>query len=186
MKHSFLWFVFNVLKTSNICILPIHNCFSSVFKSLSIWGNVCLCMWTSLVAQMVKHLPTMWETQVRSLGWEDPLEKEMVTHSSTLSRIIPWTEEYCRLQPWGRKESDTAERLLFSSFCLCIIDFKDFFIFSYFGYESFFFSLFFFGWTAYIIIVPWKGIKPTPLKWKCRILTTGLPGKSPLFNFFHK
>ena len=40
---------------------------------------------TSLVAQMVKHLPTMQETQVRSLGWEDPLEKEMATHSSTLA-----------------------------------------------------------------------------------------------------
>ena len=42
---------------------------------------------------MVKHLPTMWETQVRSLGWEDPLEKEMATHSSTLAWKIPWTEE---------------------------------------------------------------------------------------------
>ena len=40
---------------------------------------------TSLVAQMVKRLPTMWETQVRSLGWEDPLEKEMGTHSSTFA-----------------------------------------------------------------------------------------------------
>ena len=48
---------------------------------------------TSLVAQMVKHLPTMQETQVRSLGWEDPLEKEMATHSSTLAWKIPWTEE---------------------------------------------------------------------------------------------
>ena len=48
---------------------------------------------TSLVAQMVKRLPTMWETQVRSLGWEDPLEKEMGTHSSILAWKIPWTEE---------------------------------------------------------------------------------------------
>ena len=48
---------------------------------------------TSLVAQMVKHLPTMRETQVQSLGWEDPLEKEMATHSSTLVWKIPWTEE---------------------------------------------------------------------------------------------
>ena len=45
------------------------------------------------MAQTVKHLPTMWETQVRSLGWEDPLEKEMATHSSTLAWKIPWTEE---------------------------------------------------------------------------------------------
>ena len=43
--------------------------------------------------QMVKRLPTMWETRVQSLGWEDPLEKEMATHSSTLAWRIPWTEE---------------------------------------------------------------------------------------------
>ena len=53
---------------------------------------------SSLVAQMVKHLPTMWKTQVRSLGWEDPLEKEMATHSSILSWRIPWTEEPGKLQ----------------------------------------------------------------------------------------
>ena len=62
---------------------------------------------------MVKHLPTMWETQVRSLGWEDPLEKEMATHSSTLAWKIPWTEEHCRLQSMGRKESNTTEGLYF-------------------------------------------------------------------------
>ena len=50
-------------------------------------------IWTSLVAQMVKRLPTMWETWVRTLGQEDPLEKEMATHSSTLAWKIPWTEE---------------------------------------------------------------------------------------------
>ena len=47
----------------------------------------------SLVAQTVKRLPTMRETQVQSLGWEDPLEKEMATHSSTLAWKIPWTKE---------------------------------------------------------------------------------------------
>ena len=56
---------------------------------------------TSLVAQMVKCLPTMWETQVRSLGWEDPLEKEMATHSSTLAWRIPWMEEPGGLQSMG-------------------------------------------------------------------------------------
>ena len=50
---------------------------------------------------MVNHLPAMRETQVRSLGWEDPLEKEMATHSSTLAWKIPWTEEPGRLQPKG-------------------------------------------------------------------------------------
>ena len=51
----------------------------------------------SLVAQMVKHLPTMWETRVRSLGWEEPLEKEMATHSSILAWKIPWADEPGRL-----------------------------------------------------------------------------------------
>ena len=56
---------------------------------------------TSLVAQMVKRLPTMLETQVQSLGWEDLLEKEMATHSSILAWKIPWTEEPGRLQSTG-------------------------------------------------------------------------------------
>ena len=47
---------------------------------------------------MVKCLPAMWETRVRSLGWEDPLEKEMATHSSTLAWKILWMEEPGRLQ----------------------------------------------------------------------------------------
>ena len=50
-------------------------------------------IWDSLVAQMVNHLPPMQETQVQSLAWEDPLEKEMATHSSILVWRIPWTEE---------------------------------------------------------------------------------------------
>ena len=53
------------------------------------------------VAQRVKHLPAMQETWVRSLGQEDPLEKEMATHSSTLAWKIPWTEEPCKLQSTG-------------------------------------------------------------------------------------
>ena len=52
----------------------------------------------SLVAQMVKNLPAMWDTQVQSLGQEDPLEKGMATHSSFLSWRIPWTEEPGGLQ----------------------------------------------------------------------------------------
>ena len=55
----------------------------------------------SLVAQTVKRLPAMWETQVRFLGQEDPLEKEMATHSSTLAWKIPWTEEPDRLWSMG-------------------------------------------------------------------------------------
>ena len=55
------------------------------------------------MAQMVKHLPTMWETRVQSLGQEDPLKKEMATHSSTLAWKIPWIEEPGRLQSIGSK-----------------------------------------------------------------------------------
>ena len=53
---------------------------------------------------MVKRLPTMRKTRVRSLGWEDPLEKEMATHSSILSWKIPWTEEPGRLQYMGSEK----------------------------------------------------------------------------------
>ena len=57
--------------------------------------------WASLVAQLVKNLPAVQETQVRSLGREDPLEKEMATHSSILAWKIPWTEETGGLQSTG-------------------------------------------------------------------------------------
>ena len=63
------------------------------------------------MAQRLKHLPGIWDTWVQSLGREDPTEKEMATHSSTLAWRIPWREEPGRLSPWGRKESDTTERL---------------------------------------------------------------------------
>ena len=56
---------------------------------------------TSLVAQSVKRLPTTWETQIQSLGWEDPLEKEMATYSSTLAWRISWMEEPGGLQSMG-------------------------------------------------------------------------------------
>ena len=55
----------------------------------------------SLVAQRVKRLPTMWETWVQSLGREDPLEKEMATHSSTVAWKTPWTEKPDMLQSMG-------------------------------------------------------------------------------------
>ena len=64
---------------------------------------------------MVKRLPTMRETQVRSLVWEDPLEKEMATHSSTVALKIPWTEERGRLHSMGsqRVPQDWATSLSF-------------------------------------------------------------------------
>ena len=58
-----------------------------------IWVLTHFSFLASLVAQMVKRLPAMQETRVQFLGWEDPLEKEMATHSSTLAWKIPWTEE---------------------------------------------------------------------------------------------
>ena len=57
----------------------------------------------SIVAQLVKSLPAVQETQVRSLGWEDPLEKEMATHSSILAWKISWTEEPGGLQSVGSR-----------------------------------------------------------------------------------
>ena len=54
-----------------------------------------------MVAQRVKRLPAMRETQVQSLGWEDPLEKELAIHPSTIAWKIPWTEEPGRLQSMG-------------------------------------------------------------------------------------
>ena len=60
---------------------------------------------------MVKNLQAMQETQVRFLGHEDPLEKEMATHSTILAWEIPWTEEPGGLQSTGLQESDTTERL---------------------------------------------------------------------------
>ena len=58
-------------------------------------------LWTSLVAQTVKRLSTMWETCVPSLVWEDPLEKEMAIHSKTIAWKIPWTEDPGRLESMG-------------------------------------------------------------------------------------
>ena len=69
--------------------------------------------WTSLEAQTVKNQRAMQETRVRSLGQEDPLEKEMATHSSVLAWRIPWTEEPGGYSPWGCKELDTTKQILF-------------------------------------------------------------------------
>ena len=64
------------------------------------------------MAQTVRNLPAMWETCVRSLGWEDPLEEGMATYSSILAwRIPPGLRNHGGYSPWGCKESDTTERL---------------------------------------------------------------------------
>ena len=65
----------------------------------------------TFVAQSVKNLPAMQGTWVGSLGWKEPLEKEMASHSSILAWRLPWTEEPGGLQSVGSQESDTTERL---------------------------------------------------------------------------
>ena len=70
-------------------------------KTWLIYTLILVIFGDSLVAQMVKRLPTMRETRIQSLSREDPLEKEMATHSSILAWKIPWTEEPGRLQSMG-------------------------------------------------------------------------------------
>ena len=75
---------------------------SKASDSLCLKSGLRICISTaSLVPQIVKNLPALWETLVRSLGWEDPLEEGMATHSSILAWRIPWTEESGGLQPVG-------------------------------------------------------------------------------------
>ena len=85
----------NTFENINFFLVPV-----TIVRTLVVF-SVLFAVVTSLVAQMVKHLPTMQETQVRSLGWEDPLEKEIAPHSSTLAWKIPWMEEPDRLQSMG-------------------------------------------------------------------------------------
>ena len=86
-----------------------------IVQTLRFFGGH-LCSLTSLVAQMVKHLPIMWETQVQSLDWEDLLEKKMATHTRILAWKIPWMVEPCKLQSMGCKELDMTEKLHFIHF----------------------------------------------------------------------
>ena len=90
-----------ILKFSPLSIL-------SLFKHCSKYGMTLhnlqvpqLC--ASPVAQLIKNLPAMWETWVRSLGWEHPLEKGTATLSSVLAWRIPWTEEPGGLRAWGHR-----------------------------------------------------------------------------------
>ena len=70
--------------------------------------------WTSLVAQMVKRLPTMWENLVQSLGWADLLEKEMATHSNILAREKPWMESQIGYSPWRPKSHTRLSNFTFT------------------------------------------------------------------------
>ena len=105
----------------SVHLLNVFDSKCSMLTTLNIKHQACVLMllqginvflWDFSVAHMVKNLPVMQETQVQSLGQEDPLEKGMATHSSILAWRIPWTEESGGLySPWGHKESDTIARL---------------------------------------------------------------------------
>ena len=82
-----------------------------------IYTHICMVFPRDLV---VKNLPAMQVTQVQSLGWEDPLEKGMATHSSILAWRIPWTAETVGYSSWSCKELDTTEQLTHSVSCICI------------------------------------------------------------------
>ena len=102
-----LWLKEDNLGMKFILIYTFKNYYSSLsFKKLKpIFLRVEV--WSSLVAQSVKDLPKMRETQVRSLGWKDPLEKKTATHSSILAWKIPWTEEPGGLQSMGSQKTRT-------------------------------------------------------------------------------
>ena len=86
-----------------MCISCFINIFSEYYVNFLcfVWYDTSSFTLLLLVAQTVRHLPAMWETWIRSPGWEDPLEKELATHSSTLAWKSPWMEESGRLQSMG-------------------------------------------------------------------------------------
>ena len=96
----------SLLMSFNKQLLSIFSVENSLFYIYNILNLFTKYQGASLVAQLVKNLPAMQETQVQFLGQEDPLEKEMATHSSILAWRIPWTEEPGRLQSMRSEESD--------------------------------------------------------------------------------
>ena len=87
------------------------------FKGRIIWGGG-QSLWASMVAQMVKNLPALWKTWVQSLGWEDPLEREWLPTLVFLPGEFHGQRSLAGYSPWGRKESDTTERLSLSEYHL--------------------------------------------------------------------
>ena len=97
-----------------------HKKIVHIREVFSPWIRVIIISGASLIAQMVKRLSTMWETWVWALGREDPLEKEVAIHSSTIAWKIPWTEEPGRLQSMGsqrvRHDWATSLSLLYTKY----------------------------------------------------------------------
>ena len=91
-EHDFFWL--NSVSDRWVEISIVNQCQNTILlkinQNVNFLGDLSM---ASLVAQMVKHLPAMRDTRVQSLGWEDPLEKEIGTHSSILAWKIPWKEE---------------------------------------------------------------------------------------------
>ena len=94
-----------------MCVCMCVYIYISIIDCWYSWINIMCLYRASLIAQWVKNLPAMQENWVRFLGREDPLEKEMATHSSVLAWRIPWTEEPGGLQSMELQESDTTEWL---------------------------------------------------------------------------
>ena len=135
-----------------------HSFWQGPFLKSSL--NLLQYFWPSLVAQRVKHLPAMQETRLQSLGWEDPLEKKIATHSSILAWRISWREEPGGLQSTGpqRVGHDWATSL--SQYCYC-------------------FMFWLFGSKACGSLAPRTGIKPAPPALEGEVLATGQPGRFP-------
>ena len=111
MKDFF--FIFNSLALPEKIVLIYLTCSFASLVYILLKNKIQLSKFEDL-----KRLPAMWETRVRSLDREDPLEKEMAIHSSTLAWKIPWTEEPDRLQSMGSQRVGHAERLHFHFFSL--------------------------------------------------------------------
>ena len=91
--------------------MVLSSCKSASFPNIAFHINDIIIILTSQVAPTVKNLPAMQETRVGSLGREDPLEKEMATHSSIFAWRIPWAEEPGGLQPWWATHSTGPQRV---------------------------------------------------------------------------
>ena len=104
------------------CSFFFFACLSLLLKPLLFQFRYCvLTKWGSLIAQWIKNLPTIQETQFSSLDWEDPQEKKMATHSSILACRISWIEEAGGLQSMGSQELDTTQQLNYYYHYYCVL-----------------------------------------------------------------